>query len=339
MLPLPFSELPDPACDIKPMFAFNLTSLQLSLSSVDIAIDGEYADLNLLAEQVIQLFETLYESSALEAFTYFFQTGPLRGMADEFVAQYIASLDCEGPVPIEFELNRLESTNTETAASISSSVKSDQEVDVDLNLDASADSLNVDFWFEWQNVRKWPQGAWSLGMDMLSLQLSQFGLAFLTDASNDGIPTSVSMGQDSCSATLGLQSVNYAGSEILETLNRMFSFFSILSNTNTNIIQTNTTGTQDKWIPILDLAGGSVGCLLAGNLVNKTLNSSIFGAARLDVAVSETTCQDRVDPSHGKRDHGLDAESDAGSIGRVSGLKSRTSRHEQSCEQGNTKHG
>ena len=155
------------------MFAFNLTSLQLSLSSVDIAIDGEYSDLNLLSEQVIQLFETLYESSALEAFTYFFQTGPLRGMVDEFVAQYIASLDCEGPVPIEFELNRLVSTNTETAASISSSVKSDQEVDVDLNLDVSTDSLNVDFWFEWQNVHKWPQGAWSLGMDMLSLQIFQ----------------------------------------------------------------------------------------------------------------------------------------------------------------------
>jgi len=40
--PLPFSELPDLGCDLKPLFAFNLTSLQLSLSSVDIAIDGQY---------------------------------------------------------------------------------------------------------------------------------------------------------------------------------------------------------------------------------------------------------------------------------------------------------
>lgn len=253
MLPLPFSELPDPACDLKPMFAFNLTSLQLSLSSVDIAIVGEYADLNLLSEQVIQLFETLYESSALEAFTYFFQSGPLRGMVDEFVAQYIATLDCEGPVPIEFELNKLISTNTKTEASISTNVKSNQEVDINLDCSASADRLNLDFWFEWQNARKWPQGLWSLGMEMLSLQLSQFGLAFLTDTSNDGIPTSVSMGQDSCSATLGLGSVNFAGSEILDTLNR----------------------TQEKWIPILDLMGGSVGCLVLGNVVNKTLNTSV----------------------------------------------------------------
>ena len=75
-------------------------------------------------------------------------------------------------------------------------------------------------------------------MDMLSLQLSQFGLAFLTDASNDGIPTSVSMGQDSCSATLGLQSVNFAGSDILETLNRMFSIFPF------SVTQTQTSYTQ-----------------------------------------------------------------------------------------------
>jgi hypothetical protein len=176
--------------------------------------------LNLLAEQVIELFETLYESSALEAFTYFFQNGPVRGLVDEYAAQYLAALDCEGPVEIDFELNKLSSANGKFEASITTDVKSQDEVDVSLDCSASSDRLEFDFWFEWQNIRKWPQGTWSLLMNTLSLQLSQFDLAFLTDANSDGIPTSVSIGQDSCSAILSLESVNFAGSSILDTLNR-----------------------------------------------------------------------------------------------------------------------
>eukprot|EP00940_MAST-03C_sp_MAST-3C-sp2_P000973 g973.t1 len=260
------SELPDLGCDLMPLHQINMSSLDLSLSSVDLALVGAYPDLNLLAEQCVQVLEVLYEAPALEAFTYFFQSGPVRSMFDAFVADYIADLhdsdDCEGPVPIDVEVNELAiGTNAVASGSVEHVQSSATEEDVTLTASASADSFDVDVAFQWQNIRHWPEGEMSVGLVSPSFALQKLVAIFaLETVEGVEIPTSVaSSADDGCDASLGLASVNLSGNWIADLMNR----------------------TQSKWVPLLDLAGGGLACSVVVGLVNGKLNDTIASLADL----------------------------------------------------------
>lgn len=258
-----FSEIPDLGCDLMPLHEFNLTSLQLSLTSVDIALVGEYADINLLFEQVVNVMETLYESPALRAFTYFFQNGPLREEANDLVAQYLSTIhdtdDCSGPVDIDLSIQELNVSNGVAKGSVASSTKS-ATIDLTLDTSASADNLNVDFTFAWQNDRHWPEGAWNLEMSGPALSISNVDMTFEIDnTTRVRLPTGVHNIGEGCQGMLSLDSVNFSGSAVLEWLTAM----------------------QAKWIPLLDLAGGSILCSVLGGVVNGTLDDVVENVATI----------------------------------------------------------